>query len=67
MKVNGGPRSKYWTLKVEEVIHHEIGADTQELETMLLRGDFRAPNIKGLSDELFSSNPLDYARSLGWV
>jgi hypothetical protein len=38
MKVNGGPRSKYWTLKVEEVIHHEIGADTQELETMLLRG-----------------------------
>ena len=66
-KFRDNPRSKTWTLKVEEVIHHEIGVDTQELETMLLREDFRAPNIKGLSEELFTSNPLDYARSLGWL
>ena len=66
-KFRSNPRSKDWKLEIEEVIHHEIGADTQELETMLLREDFRAPNIEGLSDELFTGNPLDRARSLGWV
>ena len=52
-------------LKLEEVIHHEIGVDTQELETILLREDIRASNIEGLSDELFTSNPLEHARAMG--
>jgi rubrerythrin len=66
-KFRDHPRSKDWALKLEEVIHHEIGADTHELETMLLKEDIRASNIEGLSDELFTSNPLDHARAMGWV
>jgi uncharacterized Zn ribbon protein len=66
-KFRDNPRSKDWTLKLQEVIHHEIGADTHELETMLLKEDIRASNIEGLSDELFTSNPLDHARARGWV
>jgi len=66
-KFRDDPRSKDWALKLEEVTHHEIGADTQSLETMLLKEDIRASNIEGLSDELFTSNPLDHARARGWV
>ncbi len=66
-KFRDNPRSKDWTLKLEEVAHHEIGTDTQELETMLLRENIRASNIEGLSNELFTSNPLEHARAMGWV
>lgn len=61
-------KSKDWTLKIEEIYEEDSGSYIQKIETQLLRQtDIRAPNIEGLSDELFITNPLEYARTTGLV
>ena len=61
-------RSKEWELKFCEVLHHTSGQVIRELESDLLnREEIEAPAIKGLSSELFTSNPLDFARKIGLV
>jgi len=62
------PRSDTWALKLEEVCKSDDGDITWELESRLLReSEIRAPSIEGLSSELFLSNPLEHARSMGLV
>ena len=61
-------RAKKWTVRVLEVVGNEDGAETRELERLLLRDkSIRAPHVKGASSELFITNPLEYAREKGWV
>jgi len=61
-------RSKEWELELCEVLHHTSGQDSQKLESLLLqKEEIRAPDIEGLSSELFTSNPLDLAREIGLV
>lgn len=57
-------RSEKWKLKMHEVIHFEDGHIPYNLERKLLKSEIRSPNIKGVSSELFDTNPLDYAREL---
>ena len=64
----GNDRSKKWILKKVEMIDFKAGSEARILETMLLKvQEIRAPNIQGVSKELFLQNPLDYARSEGWI
>ena len=61
-------RSKEWELELCEVLDHKSGQDSQKLESLLLQKEkIRAPDIEGLSSELFTSNPLDLAREIGLV
>ena len=61
-------RSKEWELELCEVLDHKSGQDSQKLESLLLqKEEIRAPDIEGLSSELFTSNPLDLAREIGLV
>ena len=61
-------RTKEWELEFCEVLHHTSGQDSRELESLLLqKEEIRAPDIEGLSSELFTSNPLDLAREIGLV
>jgi hypothetical protein len=61
------PRSKDWNIEILEVAEFEDGADARILESDLLQEEIRAPRIQGLSSELFTSNPLDLAREMGWI
>ncbi len=57
------------TIRNVEAIHFDTGQDARDLETRLLRVEsIRAParDFDG-GTELFMSNPLDYARTYGWV
>jgi len=61
-------RAEKWAVQVLEVVEHKNGAETRELERLLLREkSIRAPSIDGVSSELFIMNPLDHAREKGWA
>ena len=60
--------SSNWKLEHFDDICFPTGEEAWEFEQKMLKvGKIRSPNIKGLSSELFSSNPLDYARENGWI
>ena len=64
---NSHERSKSWNLTLVETFPFERLIDAKNLEDKLLEQEIKAPNIPGLSSELFLSNPLDWAREIGWL
>ena len=58
---------KEFSLQLEEIYYFHEGLELINFERKLLDSNIRAPNIEGLSHELFTSNPLEYARTLGWI
>ena len=55
-------------LELTESVYFEMGAEAEDLEDQLLAiQEIRAPNIRGVSRELFEFDPLDYARNNGMI
>jgi len=62
----GHYRSRNWKIELVDTVDFPVGEDALKLENKLLVSDIRAPNIAGLSSELFLHNPITYAREKGF-
>ena len=54
-------RSSSWRLELVETIAFEKESQARSFETRMLSSELRAPNIEGLSSELFKVNPIEYS------
>ena len=67
-KFSNHSRSTNWKLESVETVQFATGEEVRKFEKKLLnKKPIRSPNIKSLSFELFSINPLEYAREKGWL
>jgi len=64
-------RSAKWELEYSDDKLFPTGEEAYEFEQRLLKSkdsnEIRSPDMRGLSRELFSTNPLDFAREKGWI
>jgi len=64
-------RSANWELEYLDDKLFPTGEEAYEFEQRLLNSkdseEIRSPNMRGLSRELFSTNPLDFAREKEWI
>lgn len=61
------PDSENWKLTLEEIISFDTWERARTFENKVKYSEIRAPKIDKLSDELFVSHPLEYAREKSWI
>ena len=59
--------SSSWKLTLVESIPFETEGDARLFESNMLATEIRAPDRKGLSSELFSTNPISWAKKTGRI
>jgi len=59
--------SANWSLSLIDSVPFETEADARKFESDMLATEIRAPNREGLSSELFSTNPIEWAIDNGHI